>query len=227
MKPSRRSILRTNRRLHSVLILAFAALVLLPGCQSDSAEPGASDTNVTSTSGPASDVPPDAIRAAVTDAVARIDGRRSGLATTFDTSNVTRETFQRVCKPVKMQAMATARENGWIVQQLGRQHRNPAHGLDSLAAIAHEAFEQNSDMDSMWRRTAMDGTDGWRYFQRITVEPGCLACHGPKDDRPNFVKAGYPNDSAYGFEVGDLRGVYAVFVPTPIHSSNPDASSGS
>jgi hypothetical protein len=47
----------------------------------------------------------------------------------------------------------------------------------------------------------------------ITVQPSCLACHGPKDERPAFVKKDYPEDRAYGFEDGDLRGIYAVFVP--------------
>ena len=209
-------------------MIALVALVLLPACQSDSAQPGGSS----GASSSASDIdtnatPPDSIRLAVTNAVASIDGLRSGLATTFDTSNVTQETFQRVCKPVKIQAMETARENGWILQQLGRKHRNPANGLDSLASLAHDQFTQNENMDSMWRRTTINGTHGWRYFQRITVEPGCLACHGPKENRPEFVKDGYPNDSAYDFEVGDLRGVYAVFVPMPVHSSDAQTSLGS
>jgi hypothetical protein len=34
-----------------------------------------------------------------------------------------------------------------------------------------------------------------------------------KADRPEFVKAGYPDDRAYSFESGELRGRYAVLVP--------------
>ena len=54
---------------------------------------------------------------------------------------------------------------------------------------------------------------GLAHARRITVQPSCLACHGPKDERPAFVKKDYPEDRAYGFEDGDLRGIYAVFVP--------------
>ena len=43
----------------------------------------------------------------------------------------------------------------------------------------------------------------------------CLACHGANDARPEFVKQGYPEDKAFDFEVGDLRGLYSVFVPDP------------
>ena len=59
----------------------------------------------------------------------------------------------------------------------------------------------------------MNGQAGIRYFRRIVVEPACLACHGEQSARPDFVLQGYPNDRAYGFAVGDLRGLYAVFVP--------------
>lgn len=37
-------------------------------------------------------------------------------------------------------------------------------------------------------------------------------CSG-KERRPDFVKKGYPDDRAYDFEPGDLRGIYSVFVP--------------
>ena len=64
-----------------------------------------------------------------------------------------------------------------------------------------------------WIRTPRSGHEGWRYARRITVRPSCLACHGPKDERPAFVKKDYPEDRAHGFEDGDLWGIYAVFVP--------------
>ena len=73
----------------------------------------------------------------------------------------------------------------------------------------------------LWGRTRRGETDGWRYARRITVQPSCLACHGPKDQRPDFVKTGYPDDRAYGFEAGDLRGLYAVFVPDSTVAPSP------
>ena len=49
--------------------------------------------------------------------------------------------------------------------------------------------------------------------RRINVEPSCLACHGTKASRPAFIKANYPDDKAFDFTVGDLRGMYAVHLP--------------
>ncbi len=39
------------------------------------------------------------------------------------------------------------------------------------------------------------------------------ACHGSRDSRPAFVKEKYPNDRAFNFQPGDLRGMVAVFIP--------------
>ena len=40
------------------------------------------------------------------------------------------------------------------------------------------------------------------------------------------MKEGYPEDRAHGFEVGDLRGVYSVFVPEDGGGDAPDDSEG-
>ncbi|PEN13803.1 hypothetical protein CRI94_06970 [Longibacter salinarum] len=193
------------------LALAFG-LAVVAGCQTDNG--GDDDTSASGDSVSTSAVaPPDSIRTSVVTAVRGIDQMRSQLATTFDPDNVTAETFERVCKPVGRRAKSVAQDSGWVVQQLAEKYRNPAHTLDSIAAQAHSRFESNPQETSFWRRTTLNGTEGWRYFHRITVEPSCLACHGPKESRPDFIKAGYPDDKAYDFDSGDLRGLYAVFVP--------------
>lgn len=207
----------------------------LMGCTSDDASSDAPAPEATNRSAvenganAATMAPPDSLQASVVQAVRGIDQMRSQLATTFDPDDVTKETFARVCKPVGMRAKAVAQDSGWVVQQLAKKYRNPAHQLDSLAAIAHQMFENSPDTDAIWRQTSMNGTPGWRYFQRITVEPSCLACHGARADRPAFIKAGYPDDRAYGFAPGDVRGLYSVFIPfhTPDMTHTPNATSNS
>ena len=54
---------------------------------------------------------------------------------------------------------------------------------------------------------------GVRYFRRIAVEASCLACHGAQGERPSFVKTKYPEDLAFDFQPGDLRGLYEVIIP--------------
>jgi hypothetical protein len=140
---------------------------------------------------------------------------RSGLAGTLKgrEAPVDKDTFKQVCKPVGMQAKKMAQENGWKVIQMAAKYRNPAHQLDTEGRWAYSLMEGNKTLTGLWKHSELNGQPGIRYFRRITVEAACLACHGPQDKRPAFVKQGYPNDRAYDFHQGDLRGIYAVFVP--------------
>lgn len=156
-----------------------------------------------------------AAQARVEASVEGLDVLRSTLARQVDDPEaVDQSTFAAVCRPVGQRAQTLAREHGWVVQQLADRNRNPAHTLDDEARAVYERFRENEDLTRVWHEdTVLDGTSGQRFFQRITVEETCLACHGPEENRPDFVKDGYPDDRAYGFEAGDLRGLYAVFVP--------------
>ena len=165
--------------------------------------------------------PPDAVRQAVEDSIAAINQMRISLAATIDTPSVDKSTFKRVCAPVGKRAKTLSKTKNWTVQQLAEKYRNPNHTLDAEAREFYETFSSSPDTTDLWVRTARNGVDGWRYARRITVQHSCLACHGPKEQRPDFVKNGYPDDRAYGFEAGDLRGLYAVFVPDSTVTSAP------
>ncbi len=145
--------------------------------------------------------------------VEALDQMRSSLAATID-SEATLETFKAVCKPVGMRAQQLNREHSWQVKQVAAKYRNPQHAPTTpgeLAALAR--FEADPTLISFWDQETIAGQDGYRYFRRINVEASCLACHGGKEARPEFVKQRYPEDRAYDFAVGDLRGLYAAFVP--------------
>ncbi len=150
----------------------------------------------------------------VIQAVREVDAMRSALAQTLITDDeVDERTFAAVCRPVGARAKEIADENGWAFQQLAVQYRNPGNAPDSVARGAFDRFESDPSLDSLWIRTSVDGKQGRRYFRRITVEAPCLACHGPKSERPQFIVDNYPEDLAFGFETGDLRGLYSVWVP--------------
>ena len=159
-------------------------------------------------------VPLTATQQRVVKAIEQIDAMRSGLAVSIGgNEQVDAETFARVCKPVGMRLKQTAEENGWLMRQLAVKYRNPAHAPDPEAAALFPRFEADAGLDSLWLRSEHEDTPGWRYLRRITIERACLACHGAQEARPDFVKANYPEDRAFGFQPGDLRGFYSVFVP--------------
>ena len=166
--------------------------------------------------------------ARVVDAVERLDDLRSSLATAFAEggAEADRETFRRVCRPVGETARRMAVENGWVVAQLSRKHRNPAHAPDAAAERVLQRMEEDGDLVALWTRATVEDRPGSRYLRRITVEPACLACHGERERRPAFVKEGYPRDRAHGFEPGDLRGVYSVFVPDSAEATGPTPDGG-
>jgi hypothetical protein len=145
-----------------------------------------------------------------------LDAMRSGLASTLEgqVEEPTGETFKQVCKPVGMRAKQLSQENGWQVKQIANKYRNPAHAPDNLhAKMALAKFEQDPELTGFWQPETVGEQEGIRYYRRINVEASCLACHGQKENRPQFVKAKYPQDLAYDFKTGDLRGMYAVFIP--------------
>lgn len=144
-----------------------------------------------------------------------LDALRSSLARTFAAGGVaaTDSTFAQVCKPVKGKAMQLAKETGWSVAQLAERNRNPDNALDAEARRTFHQLRRDPGLMSLTRRTTYKGVAGTRYLRRITVESSCLACHGARNTRPDFVVKNYPADMAFGFAAGDLRGVYAVFIP--------------
>ncbi|WP_017292729.1 Tll0287-like domain-containing protein [Geminocystis herdmanii] len=148
-----------------------------------------------------------------------LDAMRTGLASTLEGSTEvpTKQTMKEVCRPVGMKAMELSKENGWQVKQIANKYRNPDHAPNNLHdKIALAKFEQNSELIGFWDRETINQETGTRYYRRIDVEATCLVCHGLKDSRPQFVQDGYPQDLAYNFKVGDLRGMYAVFIPDDV-----------
>lgn len=155
-----------------------------------------------------------------------LDAMRTGLASSLEgsTEEPTQQTMQEVCRPVGMKAMQLSQENGWLVKQIATKYRNSAHAPESLHdKMVLAKFEQDTELVGLWDRETINQQTGTHYYRRIDVEASCLACHGLKDRRPQFVQKGYPQDLAYDFQVGDLRGMYAVFIPDEMKQAIQDA----
>ena len=186
---------RFHRRLMALLLVLGLALAL--------PSPAAAQTN------------PAELAQAV-EAIENLDAMRSGLASTLEgrTEPPTMETMKQVCKPVGMQAKQLSQANGWQVKQVASKYRNPDHAPATASEeMALAKFGQDPELTGFWQRDRVDDQPGTHYFRRINVEASCLACHGRQGSRPQFVKDNYPQDLAYDFNVGDLRGMYAVFLP--------------
>ncbi|MBW4531259.1 MAG: DUF3365 domain-containing protein [Aphanothece saxicola GSE-SYN-MK-01-06B] len=149
-------------------------------------------------------------------AMEQLDQMRIALASTLEgpSEEPTMETMKEVCKPVGMKAAAIGQENGWQVRQVAAKFRNPDHapvGAQEREVI--DLFLRQPAITGLWQPATAEQGAGVNYYRRINVEPSCLACHGTKASRPAFVKENYPADRAFDFQAGDLRGMYAVFIP--------------
>lgn len=92
--------------------------------------------------------------------------------------------------------------------------RNPTNAPDDAARTTLQSFE------TAWRQSpgkppevfdvAADGSA--RYMRGIPTQPLCVVCHGTAvaPDVAAAIAARYPNDTATGFEVGDLRGAFII-----------------
>jgi hypothetical protein len=157
-----------------------------------------------------------AVLARAVDQMEQLDRLRISLASTLEgsTEEPTLETMREVCMPVGKRAKAIGQENGWTVRQVARKYRNPDHapaGPQESEVI--DLFSRHPEITGLWEpATAAQGA-GVNYYRRIDVQASCLACHGSRDSRPAFVKERYADDRAFNFKPGDLRGMYAVFIP--------------
>lgn len=186
----------------SLLGLVFAVLLILHPCP------------VFAASGEAPVDPP--ILARAVDQIEQLDRLRISLASSLEgnSDEPTMDTMREVCMPVGKRAMAIGQENGWSVRQVASRYRNPDHapaGRQEAGVI--DLFARHPEIAGLWEPATTEQGAGVNYYRRIDVQASCLACHGTRDSRPAFVKEKYPNDKAFNFKSGDLRGMFAVFIP--------------
>lgn len=114
--------------------------------------------------------------------------------------------FKTVCGPVGLKVKGVKKEKGFLIRQASDKYRNPKNKASKYERNAIERFKKEPKLTHFW----VNRGGANHYFHKIVVKKDCLACHGSKISRPDFIKIKYPSDSAFGFDVGDIRGVYHV-----------------
>ncbi len=54
----------------------------------------------------------------------------------------------------------------------------------------------------------------YRYARPLFVKEGCLECHGNPEDAPKAVTEKYGDEKAFHYEVGDVRGIISIRLPS-------------
>lgn len=159
-----------------------------------------------------------AIAAEKADATAyaeEIISMRSSLAKTFvlPGAEVNEDTFKKVCGAVGKRVKEINEKGDVKIRHAATKYRNLVNAATPEEAAVIERFAKEADLKEVSGTFEKDGKKFSRYTRPIYVESACLACHGEKDARPAFIKAKYPDDRAYGFKAGDLRGIISVVTP--------------
>lgn len=109
-------------------------------------------------------------------------------------------------------------EQGMDISRVSLRNRNPGNAASGWKKDSLQRFEKEKaagkDPKSLEYRTVVATADGneFRYMKAIPTGEVCLNCHG-SDIAPGVrekLDALYPDDTATGYSVGDLRGAFVV-----------------
>ncbi len=89
------------------------------------------------------------------------------------------------------------------------EYRQADNAPDDFETRAIKAFKQNKDLKFT------EGFEGqnYRYARPILVKKGCLKCHGDPKVAPKEVIEKYGDQKAFGYKVGQVRGIVSVNLP--------------
>jgi hypothetical protein len=90
-----------------------------------------------------------------------------------------------------------------------RHEDNIPDKFEASAIKAIKAFKADKLLEFVEQYE--DGT--YRYARPILVQQECLKCHGDPADAPPTVIAKYGSEKAFGYKVGQVRGVVSVSLP--------------
>lgn len=130
---------------------------------------------------------------------------RETLASSLDHKKtaITEEDFKKTCMVVGKEIKTWSTQKGLKVQQISNKNRNSMNQLVSRDETVYAEFTKNKDLQ-------FEMVSEETLYYRIPVVSSCLHCHGAKNSRPDFIKTKYPEDKAYDFKIGDLRGLYKI-----------------
>ena len=127
-------------------------------------------------------------------------------------AEVTEETFKGVCGAVAKRAREISTTQGVVIRHAAKKHRNPKNAPNEDEQKLIEKFT-GAGLKDFKDSVTVDAKSYSRYVRPIYVQEACLSCHGQKENRPAFIVEKYPDDRAFGFKAGDLRGIIIVLTP--------------
>jgi len=116
-------------------------------------------------------------------------------------------------------AQELSENSGWDIHRTSLKPR--ATKPDAWETRMMQVFEKQREKGDEYKRlfvqdiVEVDGKPTFRYMQAIETKKVCLICHG-ENIAPAIttkIKELYPQDTATGFKLGDIRGGFSITQP--------------
>jgi len=112
-------------------------------------------------------------------------------------------------------------EYGVTIKRVSNFYRNPNDKPDEMEGRILETYEYDveNDIKPTPNIQAIEGGEVLLYSKAIVIPSGlCLNCHGEPEKEINSetlskIDSIYPGDLARNHKVGDLRGMWAIYIP--------------
>ncbi len=198
-------------------VVALAALALMAAC-ADRESSAAGDTAAADTPSDSA-VPAELAERAREAASALGAGLQSRLFAALESGGP--ELAVTVCADSAQRWSAEHASEGVYLRRVSLRTRNPENRPDAIEErLLHEmdSLHRAGSLPSEMVRWATDasGQRVVQYARPILVAQPCLTCHGERSELAPAVRSlladRYPDDSAVGYSVGDLRGMITVRV---------------
>ncbi len=102
---------------------------------------------------------------------------------------------------------------GVTIATVSDRPRNPINQADPDELKVMDWFREN-DEEKLFTKELVDksGNKDFLYARPIWIVNSCLKCHGDRANAPYTIQTRY--DKAYGYKVGDLRGLVTIRIPS-------------
>ena len=94
--------------------------------------------------------------------------------------------------------------DSWEIDVLNNFEKRKQNGENLMSLSYQEVYKENNE-------------SFYRYMKAIPTGKVCITCHGSNINPKLASKLSelYPDDNAYNYELGDIRGAFSVKIPLP------------
>lgn len=119
-----------------------------------------------------------------------------------------------VCHTVAPEIAVNLSSDGWTVGRTSLRTRNTDNAADRWEKQTLQYFdsEYKAGRNAKQLTASLNDNVQFRYMKAIPTEQVCLACHGSSIDSElsASIRKQYPNDTAVGFTLEDIRGAFTL-----------------